>query len=123
MTLRAALPAAARVTPHLLYREEFERLAEAVEQGSGIAAYLHGRPSLFPDLVAQMVQVGESSGTLAEALASLSAFYEEEVDERMKNLSSLVEPMLMILMGLLVGWIAVSMVAPMYAITQHLHAR
>jgi type IV pilus assembly protein PilC len=123
MTLRNALPAAARVTPHLLYREEFERLAGAVEHGSGIAAHLRNHPSLFPDLVAQMIHVGESSGTLAETLASLSAFYEEEVDERMKSISSLVEPALMICMGLLVGWIAVSMVAPMYAITQHLHAR
>lgn len=123
MTLRSAVPAAARVTPHLLYRDECARLGEALEQGGGMTACVRGNSSLFPELIGQMVEVGESSGTLAETLASVSAYYEEEVDERMKSLSSLVEPVLMIFMGLLVGWIAVSMVAPMYAITQHLHAQ
>lgn len=123
MTLRAALPATARATRPLLYREELLRIAASVERGGGIAAYLRERRALFPELVAQMVSVGESSGALADAFASLSAFYEHEVDESIQGLSALVEPALMIIMGFVVGWIAVSIVSPMYAITQHLHAR
>ncbi len=122
MTLRTALPATALATGHVLYRREIERLGDTIEQGGDLAAHLK-QQSLFPDMVGQMVSVGESSGTLAETLGYISEFYEAELEETTKNLSTLVEPALMILMGLIVGFVAISMITPIYELTQHLHAK
>jgi type IV pilus assembly protein PilC len=71
---------------------------------------------LFPQLLAQMVRVGEETGTLEENLETLSGFYEEEVDRGIKLLTSLAEPALTIFVGIIVGFIAISMVMPMYSI-------
>jgi type IV pilus assembly protein PilC len=68
-----------------------------------------------------LIAVGERSGTLSETLVYLSEMYEGEVDEFTKNLSTLIEPFLMIFMGLVVGFIAVSIITPIYGITQNLH--
>ena len=70
---------------------------------------------------AHMVAVGEKSGTLSKTLTYLSEMYENEVEEFTKNLSTLIEPALMIFMGLLVGFVAISIITPIYGITQNLH--
>ncbi len=75
---------------------------------------------LFPDLVSQIVSVGEHSGNLSNSLIYLSEMYEAELDDFTKNLSNMVEPILMIIMGILVGFIAISIITPIYGITQHL---
>jgi type II secretory pathway component PulF len=69
----------------------------------------------------QMVSIGETTGNLAETLVYLSEMFEGEVDEATKNLSGSLEPVLMIFMGLLVGFVAVSVITPIYEITQNLH--
>ncbi len=69
-----------------------------------------------------MVAVGERSGSLSETLVYLAELYEHEVDEFTKNLSTLIEPALMVVMGVIVGFIAVSIITPIYGITQNLHA-
>ena len=67
--------------------------------------------------------MGERSGSLSSSLTYLSQMYEAEVDDFTKNISGLIEPVLMIFMGLLVGFIAVSIITPIYSITQHLSPR
>jgi type IV pilus assembly protein PilC len=69
----------------------------------------------------QMIAVGERSGNLSDTLIYLSDMYETEVEEFTKNLSSLIEPALMVVMGLIIGFIAVSIITPIYGITQNLH--
>jgi type II secretory pathway component PulF len=83
---------------------------------------LQANSKLFPPTLCHMVAVGERSGTLTETLLYVAESYEAEVDEFTKNLSTLIEPMLMVLMGLLVGFIAISIITPIYAITQNLHS-
>ena len=78
-------------------------------------------PALFPDTLRHMVTVGETTGGLSSALLYLSEMHENEVEEATKNLSSTIEPLLMIVMGCLVGFIAVSIITPIYEITQSLH--
>jgi type II secretory pathway component PulF len=68
-----------------------------------------------------MVAVGERSGSLSSSFTYLAELYEAEVDDFTKNLSSLVEPALMVMMGVLVGFIAISIITPIYGITQNLH--
>ena len=77
-------------------------------------------PVLFPDMVCHLIAVGEKSGSLSNSLMYLSEFYENEFDDITKNLSSAIEPVLMILMGILVGFIAISVITPIYEITNNL---
>ena len=73
--------------------------------------------------MSQMIAVAENTGKLSETFSYLSDIYEEEMDEITKNLSNTVEPLLLVFMGILVGFIAVSIITPIYGITQHLNPR
>jgi type II secretory pathway component PulF len=87
-----------------------------------MSLYLQKRPAFFPEIMTQIVSVGERSGNLPHSLVYLSEMYESEVDDFTKNLSNLIEPAMMIVMGLMVGFIAISIITPIYSITQNLHA-
>ena len=107
-------------TANLLYRQELQRVAEGVVKGQKISKHLEARSDLFPEMMTQLVAVGETTGNLSDTLLYLSAMYESELDEATKNLSSAIEPVLMILMGLIVGFVAISIITPIYQITQNL---
>jgi type II secretory pathway component PulF len=102
-------------------REECEKLRQSVIQGEGIATHLKKTPSIFPFFVADMVGVGERSGSLSEMFLLLSNHFADEVEERIRIFSSLVEPVLMVGMGLAVGFLAISVITPLYQITEHLN--
>lgn len=121
VTLSTALPLTADTLQNLVYKEEFMKLAECVNKGQEISTHLRTNRLLFPDVVPQMVAVGERSGNLSNTLVYLSEFYEAEVQDFTKNLSSLIEPALMVMMGILVGFVAISIITPIYGITQNLH--
>ncbi len=70
---------------------------------------------VFPPLMGEMIAVGEETGELAGMLLSLAVFYEEEVSEATKDMSTVVEPVLMLLIGAVVGFFAVAMMKPMYS--------
>ena len=123
ITLSEALPLTRDTTQNLAYKREFDALAATVDRGEQVSAYLRTRRHFFPDILTQMVAVGERSGNLSNTLLYLSDFYEAEVEEFTKNLSTLIEPVLMIIMGILVGFIAISIITPIYGITQHLQVR
>ncbi len=123
ITMGEALPIAATTTPNLVYRKEYKMLSGVVNRGSKISTHLGKNRDLFPDIVMQIVSVGEHSGNLSNSLIYLSEMYEAEIDDFTKNLSSMVEPILMIIMGLLVGFIAISIITPIYGITQHLNVK
>ncbi len=72
-------------------------------------------------MLAQMIAVGESTGSLSDTLVFISEMYENEVDMLTKNLSTLLEPVLMIIMGAVVGFIAISIITPIYELTQHIN--
>lgn len=121
VTLAEALPLTADTTSNLIYKEQYKLLAEAVIRGERISGYMFKEPVIFPIITTQMIAVGERSGSLSTTLVYLSELYEAEVDDFTKNLSTLVEPALMVVMGILVGFIAISIITPIYGITQNLH--
>lgn len=121
VTASEAIPIAEKTSSNLVYREEFKNLAMTINRGDKISLYLNKRPDLFPEILSQIISVGERSGSLPNSLIYLSELYEAEVDDFTKNLSSLIEPALMMLMGILVGFIAISIITPIYSITQNLH--
>ena len=110
-------------TPNPVYKRECVALREHIIKGERISAHLEEKPKLFPDMVAHMVMIGETSGSLSDTLMYLAEHYEAEVDDRVKNLSNSIEPVLMVFMGLVVGFVAVSVITPIYEVTQHLNPR
>ncbi len=120
MTLSEALPITSRSTNNLIYRSELEKLAEVANRGEKISSHMKNYRKLFPDVLSQIISVGERSGNLSETLNYLSDMYESEVEDSTKNLSNMIEPVLMVIMGLLVGFVAISIITPIYSITQGL---
>lgn len=115
-----ALEITASVTKNYVYREAYTLLAVEVMKGETIAKHIPVGTTVFPDLLSHMIAIGEKSGTLTETLGYLSDLYETEVDEQTKNLSNTIEPILLVIMGLIVGLIAVSVITPIYDITKNL---
>jgi type IV pilus assembly protein PilC len=116
-----AITVTARTTQNRVYRNEFSALAREVSTGNTLSTYLELRRDLFPNILSHMVAIGETTGNLSETLIYISELYENEVDEITKNMSSSIEPVLMIFMGIIVGFVAISVITPIYAITQNLH--
>lgn len=111
----------ARTTSNKVYQRELNTMVGNISKGERISDHMNRNKKLFPAILAQMVTVGESTGNLSETLMYLAEMYENEVDDMTKNLSTLFEPALMVFMGAIVGFIAISIITPIYEITQHLH--
>lgn len=101
-----------------VYQKELKVVAEDLTKGEAIAKHLEKHRAIFPPMVVQMVAVGESTGNLTDTFFYLSDFYEAEVDELTKNMANLLEPFLMIVLGVVVGFIAIAIITPIYGITQ-----
>jgi type IV pilus assembly protein PilC len=101
-----------------VYRTKFKQAAEEIRSGGSLAEFLSKDRAIFPTILAAMVEVGESTGNLDENLFYLSDYYTEEVDSSLKNLTALIEPLIIMIMGLVVGFVALSIITPIYSITQ-----
>lgn len=97
------------------FREAMADVAEKVRKGSKISEALTPYQNIYPSLVVQMLAVGEETGQTSDILQKLADFYEEEVLNVTKNLSSIIEPVLMLIIGAAVGFFAISMIQPMYS--------
>lgn len=118
------LPEALRVATESLRNRVFlhglARVGEAVLEGEGLARPLTAS-GLLPVTAAQMIRVGEDTGTLDTQLELTAQYYEGELDYRLKKLTSLFEPAVIVVMGLLVGFVAVALVSAMYGIFTQVH--
>jgi len=85
----------------------------SIREGETISEPL-GRSGLFPPMVIQMVSVGESTGALDSMLSKIADFYEDEVDVAVGNLTSLLEPLLMVFLGVVIGGVVISMYLPIF---------
>ncbi len=120
VTISDALPIAEKTHTNLVYKKELKNASIIVSNGERMSTYLKSQIGLFPDMMVHIINVGERSGNLSNSLAYLSELYEAEIEDFTKNLGNTIEPALMIFMGLLVGFIAISIITPIYSITQHL---
>lgn len=101
------------------YKELIAKAATEVKVGKPLAEVLGKDPGLFPALVVQMIEVGEESGAVQEILEQLAMHYEEDVDNTLKNLSSVIEPLLILIIGAVVGLLALSLISPIYSVYQN----
>lgn len=103
---------------NIIYQRAWKQAAEDLRRGETLADFLMKRNKIFPQIFSAMVEVGEQTGNLEENLLYLSEYYTDEVDDSLHNLTSLMEPMLILIMGLIVGFVALSIITPIYSITQ-----
>jgi type IV pilus assembly protein PilC len=113
------LPEALRVATETLRNRVFVKglagVGEALLEGEGIAVPL-GRTGLFPPTASQMLRVGEETGSLDAQLILTAQYYETELDYKLKKLISLFEPAVIVVMGLIVGFVAIALISAMYGI-------
>lgn len=107
----------ANVLGNTRYREALNEMANKIKKGGTINEVITNYPKLFPPVVAQMIAVGEDTGELDYILEELAEFYEGEVDQTMNNLPAIIEPVLILTLGVVIGGMAVAIIMPMYTIT------
>ncbi|MFA5029258.1 MAG: type II secretion system F family protein [Patescibacteria group bacterium] len=107
-----------RVVGNHFYREALNQIAEQVRKGEKMGNAFRNYPHIFPAIIDQMVAVGEETGSLDEVLEKLADFYEEEVYQTMNNLPTIIEPLLMLVIGLGVAGIALGILMPMYSLSE-----
>lgn len=112
-----ALDITANSIGNIRYKEIFIKIAEEeVARGISLGSAFRHHEKLFPHLVSNMIGIGEKAGSLDVILETLSGFYDEEVDTALKTLVTLLEPILLIIMGVIVAFIALSVILPIYQI-------
>lgn len=102
------------------YTQVISTFAPAVAAGGSVSDCYRSAPSLFPPIVPQLLEAGERTGNLQETFLFLATIHEEEVDELAKGLGPALEPILLIVMGAVVGFVALSIITPIYALTSRL---
>jgi len=108
------------VIQNSFYKEILDEIEKAIQKGEQISEIFLAHDNLYPLFVGEMVSVGEETGKIGDMLLGVAEFYEEEVDQKTKDLSSIIEPLLMIVIGAAVGVFAISMLAPTYSLADAL---
>ena len=112
-----ALQLAQASADNVVFHELLGRVFNNVREGKGLTPAMVGSPYV-PDAVIGMIATGEKTGTLPDVLNQVAGFYEAETDSSIKNLFSAMEPIFVILLGLVVGAIAVAVLLPMFDLAQ-----
>ncbi|MEK7094042.1 MAG: type II secretion system F family protein [Patescibacteria group bacterium] len=101
-----------------VYEEALKEAAEEIKKGGAFSEYLMKKKKIFPPILSAMIEVGENTGNLEENLSYLANYYSEEVDTSLKNVTVLLEPLILLIMGIVVGFVALSIITPIYTISQ-----
>jgi type IV pilus assembly protein PilC len=104
------------VVQNIYYKKVLNEAKVAVEKGAPFSEAFEKNSKLYPVMMSEMIQVGEETGKLSDMLLQIAIFYEEEVENKTRNLSTIIEPVLMLFIGGAVGFFAISMISPMYSI-------
>jgi type IV pilus assembly protein PilC len=105
------------VLQNVFYKEILAEASIRVEKGTALSEIFVERKDLYPVLVGEMILVGEETGQIAGMLGELAIFYETEVERKTKDLSTIIEPLLMVVIGGGVGFFALALIAPIYSIS------
>jgi type IV pilus assembly protein PilC len=108
-----ALDSVAGATGNIVYEQAVERMRDEVATGQRLQRAMENT-GLFPNMVIQMIAVGEESGSLDEMSSKVATFYEAEVDNAVDAMSSLLEPLIMAILGVLVGGLVIAMYLPIF---------
>ena len=106
-------------TGNILFKKAITDISKKIEKGFPMGESF-GQYAVFPLIVSQMVKVGEETGKLDETLNKLSIYFERDADHMLKNLTTALEPMIMVILGLGVGFIVFSIITPIYSLTSQI---
>jgi len=113
-----ALSTQAEATSNIIYKKYFKTLTHEVERGKSIEEiFSSGQFKYIPLIASRMIGVGEKTGKLDESLLYLGDYFEDEVDSAAKNFATIIEPVILIFVGLIVAFIAISIISPIYQFT------
>lgn len=98
------------------YKEVLEEAQVSIQKGDPMSNVFIAHEKLYPVFVGEMMSVGEETGRMGDMLMGVASFYEDEVDQKTKDMSTLIEPFLMVFMGVAVGFFAIAMLAPTYSL-------
>jgi len=118
LPINKSLDVTADTLSNLQFRTHTKEISVALKKGKNIQDILHDKnyPE-FPRLVEKMIGVGEKTGNLDSTLIYLGDFYEEEIDNLSKNLSTTLEPIMLLVIGLIVAFVAFAIISPIYELT------
>ncbi|RJP44990.1 hypothetical protein C4587_01205 [Candidatus Parcubacteria bacterium] len=115
-----AITITSKTFTNLVYRKALVDAADEIRRGEQFSKGLNKQPQFFPPLLAGMIEIGENTGNLEENLEYLAQYYTKSVDSSIRNLTSVLEPALILVMGVVVGFISLSIITPIYSLTQNL---
>jgi len=116
VSITRAIEVTEDVIQNLYYKKVLQETREAVEKGAPFSQAFEAHTNLYPVMMSEMTEVGEETGKLADMLSEIAAFYEEDIENKTKNLSTIIEPILMVVIGAGVGFFAISMISPLYSV-------
>lgn len=115
-----AIRIANEVVQNVHYKAMLTDAADKVQKGDSVQSIFAPRTDLYPSFVAEMVGVGEETGTLSKVLLEVATFYEAEVEQKTKDISTIIEPVLMVVIGLGVGFFALAVISPIYSLSENI---
>jgi type IV pilus assembly protein PilC len=114
-----SLDVTSRAVGNVIYEEAIKSAAIEVKNGKSLSSVVESN-ELFPPIVSQMLGVGEETGQTDTVLIKVADFYEEEVDLAIQSISSIIEPVMIVVMGAMVGLIAASVMTPIAQLSQNI---
>ena len=112
---QGVVTAAVAASKNTVFEEKLQPAQEQILEGAGLAEPI-AQTELFPRAAVQMMRVGEATGTLDQQLENAADYYSTELDYKLKRLTTLFEPIVIVVMGLVVGFVAIALVQAMYGI-------
>jgi len=112
----AALDITSRILQNHYYSDVLRSAAEEIQKGNKMSEVFARNEKLYSSLLAEMMAVGEETGNTSDMLEEVALFYEGEVETTTKNLSTIIEPILMVVIGIFVGFFAFAMIQPLYGV-------
>lgn len=106
------------VLGNVIYKDSLLIVSESLKKGETLSDILRRFPKIFPPMVTEMIMVGERSGKTEDMLRELAEFYGNEVDTTMRNFTTIIEPIIILVLGLAVAGIAVAVIMPMYSLAE-----
>lgn len=120
ITVTDALRIISDTLTNFYYKKSLSKSVEEIQKGVSLSKVLSQSPEIFPLMVVQIIEVGEETGKTETVLLQIAEFYEEEVNQITKNMSSIIEPVLMVVIGSAVGFFAIAMLKPMYSLMENI---
>ena len=104
------------VIQNIYFKDILDKAMFAIQKGDPISKVFNENTNLYPIFLAEMINVGEETGKIGEMLMGVATYYEEDVEQKTKDMSTIIEPFLMVFIGAAVGFFALAMISPMYSL-------